>query len=227
MKPRSWFLVMALLGAALGGWLAASCAIDDDITWAGGGPCTGTCTSPPPASYECDIDSRCTPSPGCTDWDCTERADDWVGPDVADTSADVGGPHLDAGEDLGDITAGGDVPDEGEDCVPVGVGYDRASAEFVTVGVVEPGLTACLTVSGWLRFDAAEGTRYELELSAVDGAALAFQIYSGADPAVLAAAVITGTGSHGLEAAESTAFYVRLRAVTLEPTAYTFSVREL
>ena len=227
MKPLRWFLVVALLGVALGGWGVVSCAIDDDVTWAGGGPCTGTCTSPPPASYECDIDSRCTPSAGCEDWDCTERADDWVEPDAADGSTDAGGPLADGGVDLGDIAVGGDVPDEGEDCVPVGVGYDRASAEFVTVGVVEPGLTACLTVSGWLRFDVGEGTRYELELSATDGAALAFQIYSGTDPAVLAAAVVTGTGSYGLEAVESTTFYVRLRAVTFEPTAYTFAARAL
>jgi hypothetical protein len=78
-----------------------------------------------------------------------------------------------------------------------------------------------------VRFDVLAGTRFELELAAVDGAVLAFQIYAGADPAVLAAATITGAGTYGLEAAASTTFYVRVRATSFEPTAFALTVREL
>jgi hypothetical protein len=225
MKGTRWFLLAALASLFAGGWAAVSCAIDDDITWANGSQCTGTCSSPPPSSYDCDIDSNCTPSDGCEDWDCSEQGGDWVGPDVLPPGDS--GPFSDAGEVRGDVAAGGDVPDDGETCVPVGVGLTREQAEPLTAGLSEPGLTACLAASGWMRFDVLAGTRFELELAAAEGATLGFQLYAGTDPAVLAVATIDGTGTFGLEAAASATFFVRVRALTFEPTSYALTLREL
>ncbi|MBN1770242.1 MAG: hypothetical protein JXB32_03180 [Deltaproteobacteria bacterium] len=226
MRRVPWFLLAALSGAALGGWLAASCAIDDDIAWGQDPRCSGSCETTPPDSYACDIDSTCTPGDGCIDWDCDEQSSN---PDVDDGAT----LHVDAGDDLGDATSGGDVseeddvPDEGDDCVPTGAGTARDAAVPVTLGVARPGLTACRTASGWLRFDVSEGTRFEIELGAPDGAELAFQLYAGTDVTVQAAAAVTGTGTFALEAESSTTYYVRVRAVTFEPMTYAFEVDTL
>jgi hypothetical protein len=226
MKTVRGILVGVLFGAAAGGWLAVSCAIDDDIAWGQDPHCTGTCAAPPASSYACDINSDCTPSEGCTDWDCNERMPG-SGPRPDADNAGDGALLADAGDDWDDAEAGADAFDGEDACVPAGVGLSRDTAEPVTLGVERPGLTACLAASGWLRFDVAAGTRFQIELSAADGVGLAFQIYAGTDPAVLAAATIAGSGSFGIEAPADTTYFLRVRATAAEPTAYSMVVRRL
>lgn len=226
MRIAGGVLGVVALGAAAGGWLAVSCAIDDDIAWGQDPHCSGTCTASDPSSYACDIDSDCTPSDGCTDWDCNERTPaDGPTPD-ADNAGDAT-LYVDAGEDREDAVSAGDGPNDEDGCVPEGVGLSRETAEPVTLEVEKPGLTACLAVSGWLRFDVLAGTRFEIALSAADGVGLAFQIYAGTDPAVLAAATIAGSGTYGLEAQASTTFFVRVRAANSEPATYSMTVHAL
>lgn len=226
MKTIRGILVVVLFGAAAGGWLAVSCAIDDDIAWGQDPHCTGTCAASPASSYACDINSDCTPSEGCTDWDCNERAAG-NGPEPDADNAGDGALYADAGDDRDDVEAGGDGFDGEDACAPAGVGLSRETAEPVTLEVEKSGLTACLAMSGWLRFDVAAGTRFEIDLSAADGVGLAFQIYAGTDPAVLAAATIAGSGSFGLETQGDTTYFLRVRATAVEPTAYSITVHRL
>ena len=91
MNRLRWILVACAGALAVAGWAVSSCAIDDEVTWINDPSCTGGCRTGDQANYSCDIDSNCTPAPGCTDWDCSERIPGGTGDDGASITVVTGG----------------------------------------------------------------------------------------------------------------------------------------
>jgi len=229
MNKLHWFLAAGLLTASVV-WMAASCAIDDDVTWINGETCTDSCRTDAPASYACDVDSSCTEVEGCQDWDCTELAPPIDAGEDAD--ADAPSPRdVEVDDDVGD--AGGNPADGGEDvpptageCAPFGGGPTRDEADSITLGVAESELRSCPATSQWFRFDAMDGTRFVVDLRPVGEGQLSFLLYAGDDPTPVASADMTDAGTFAAFAGASTTYYLRIRSLGTVFVDYALTVSE-
>jgi hypothetical protein len=217
MKAIRWVLVAGLATTSIAGAILGSCAIDDDITWITGENCTVNCRSDDPASYSCDTDAACTPTLGCTDWDC---ADEEAPPTDAVTNPDGGGTDADASRDAAAPDEGGDATSgDGGDadvtppaaCAPYGGGETRDTAETLTLGETLAELGACTAPSRWFRFTVPAGARFEVLIRTAPAESVEFLLYAE-DGSVVASAGMTDDSSYSANAATGATYLMRVRA---------------
>jgi len=210
---RKLGLLFGIGAVALGGGIGmvGACAIDDDVTWITGEDCTGSCRVAPATDYACDVDSSCTPSEGCIDWDCTE---DDLGGNPRDVSAD-------GGVDVGDGDDAGVVPTE---CDALGGGTTFDTAQALTRDVTEDELSCCPTSSRWFRFSVPAGTRFAVDVVPSADSQVTFLLYAE-DETVLAGAEMSADASFAADAATSATYYLRVRSGTEAMAYYSLTVR--
>jgi hypothetical protein len=221
MNRFRWILAAGLVLAAACAWVVGSCAIDDEVTWITGERCTGACTAGSADDYSCDVDSSCTATAGCVDWDCNEAP-----ASLDDGDTDVEGTPPDGGDwsGGGDGGDGDDVPPDPTGCAPFGGGADRAAAQSITLGVPVSELSSCPATSQWFRFQAESGAQFVVDLRPVEGGQLTFLLYAGDDPTPIASADMSDTGSFEARAGATTDYYLRIRALGETPVFYAMTV---
>jgi len=209
MTRLRWILITGLAAILAGGWAISSCAIDDDVTWITGESCTAGCQA---RNFACDVDSRCTPEPGCTDLDCNERPRD----DNGDAPAFLA--------DAGEFNDGQGNPLAANGCIPAGGNDDRASARPLTLGVRLEDLWSCPDASGWFRFDVAAGARFVVDLQPIGDASVGFVLYAGGDATPVAAADMTAPGRFAAFSGTDATYVLRVRALDTAPASYSLAV---
>lgn len=209
---RNLTLLIGLGGLALAGasGLAGACAIDDDIAWITGEECTGSCRVAPAESLACDVDSLCTPTEGCSDWDCTEDGAFGGDPDVRADGSDV--PE---GDDAGPAPSG---------CPANSGGDSPADARTLTLNVTEPELSSCPLDSSWYRFSVASGVRFTVDVEPYDGSEVTFLLYAE-DETLLAGAEMDERAGFAADAATSATYYLRVRSATDGIAYYALTIR--
>ncbi|MBN1770243.1 MAG: hypothetical protein JXB32_03185 [Deltaproteobacteria bacterium] len=205
-------LLFGLVLAASGGGIVVTgaCAIDDDIAWIAGEECTGGCRVATTDSLSCDVDSSCTPAPGCPDWDCTED-----GLFAGDVDVWVDGGDVVDGEDSG-------VPPS--DCAANGGGESLAAAQTLSLDVTEAELSCCPTSSRWFRFSVAAGVRFAVDVVPYDGSEVTFLLYAE-DESLLAGAEMDAEASFAAEARTGATYYLRVRSATAAMAYYALTIR--
>ncbi len=211
MKSLGLLVGSSLIALAAGIVVVGACAIDDDITWIAGEQCTGDCDLAPASDYACDVDSSCTPTEGCIDWDCTE--DDFGG-----NSRDV---SADGSADVSDGVDGGVVPGE---CDAFGGGATLTDAQELTLDVTESELSCCPTSSSWFRFSIPAGTRFAVDVVPFADSQVTFLLYAE-DETVLAGAEMNAEASFAADAATSATYFLRVRSATEAMAYYSLTVR--
>jgi hypothetical protein len=207
MARLRWILVGGCAVVLACGWAISSCAVDDDITWITDESCTVGCRASDEAGYSCDVDSSCTPVPGCTDWDCNERP----------PGGDGDGPTAFGDGGIEDDGQGNPLAAEG--CVPAGGSYDRDSARPLTLGVRLEDLWSCPDASGWFRFDVPAGARFVVDLQPAADSPVSFVLYAGDDATPVASADMNAPGRFAAFSATDASYVLRVRAFVPDPPA--------
>jgi len=233
MKTIRWILVVGLAGTSIGAAVLGSCAIDDDITWITDPNCTSNCTPQDLGGFSCDVDSTCTEAPGCTDWDCADRA--YSPPDGGADVPEARGEDADLGVDGSPPDDDGATSGDGGEtdgpppfhCYP-SCGGTREEPRTIALGEPLGDCTACPAPSQWFQFTIESGVRFEVVMQTALGTSVEFLLYAE-DGSLVASAGMEADASFAANAATAATYLMRVRAAddSTGPVGYGLTVQRV